>query len=91
VSSPPDFKLIIAKSTPSSEENPGITSIIIRQPYAHLEKELRAVFKGEEDVRIIVDKRCDERRKKPKAVAKERRKATRRRPKEELVEVVIPT
>ncbi len=86
-----DFLMKIAKSTASSEEGSGITSIIIRHPYAHLEKELRSVFKGEEDVNVIVDKRYGERRKRQQAVEIERHKANRRRPKEELVEVVIPT
>ena len=86
-----DFIMKIAKSTPSSEENPGITSIIIRQPYAHLEKELRRAFNREEDVKVIVDRRYGERRKRLQAVEIERREVDKRRPKEELVEVVIPT
>ena len=66
-------------------------SIIIRQPYAHLEKELTQTFEGQEDVQVILDKRYEERRKKKQAVATEHRKTSRRRPKEELVEVVIST
>ncbi len=91
MNSPPDFKLKIAKEVHSPEEGPGITSIIIRQPYAHLEKELSSAFKGEEDVKVIVDGRYVERRKSRQAVEIERRRAGRRRPKEELVEVVIST
>ena len=45
---------------PTSEEEAGIMSIIIQRPYSHLGKELRSVFKGEKDVKIIVDRRFDE-------------------------------
>ena len=64
-------------------------SIIIHRPYAHLEKELRRAFKGQEDVKVTVDKRNGERRTSPQPVAADRRRADRRTPKEELVEVVI--
>jgi len=85
----PKFSMRIAKKSLSSEES-GIKSIIvIQQPYAHLEKELRTAFKGQEDVKVILDKRYGERRKKPKAVTVDRRKSDRRIPKEGLVEVVI--
>ena len=66
-------------------------SIVIRQPYAHLEKELRRAFKGQEDVKVIVDKRNGERRTSRQPLELERRRADRRTPKEELVEVVIST
>ena len=49
-------------------------SIIIQRPYSHLEKELRSVFKGEKDVKIIVDRRFDERRTTQQAVEVERRR-----------------
>jgi hypothetical protein len=91
VSFPNDFLMKITKSTPSSGESPRITSIIIRPSYAHLERELRETFDKEEDVKVIVDRRYDERRKRQQAVEIERRKDERRRTKEELVEVVIPT
>lgn len=86
----PKFSMRIAKESLSSKEEPGIKSIIVIQhPYAHLEKELRSVFKGQEDIKIILERRLGERRKKPKAVAVDRRKAERRSPKEDLVQVVI--
>jgi len=87
----PKFRLKISKSAHLSEGEPGITSIIIMRPYAHLERELRNTFKEEDDVKVILDKRYEERRKKEQAVATEHRKTSRRRPKEELVEVVIST
>ncbi|MBA7708659.1 hypothetical protein ES703_117562 [subsurface metagenome] len=52
---------------------------------------LQSAFKGQEDIKVILDNRYLERRKSRQAVAINRRKAGRRRPKEELVEVVIST
>ena len=88
---PPYFQMRIAKKAHVPEEAGGVMSIIIGQSYTHLEKELRGAFKGQEDVKIILDRRYGERRKRSQAVATERRKAGRRLPKEELVEVVIST
>ncbi|NOR21481.1 MAG: hypothetical protein GQ476_02105 [Candidatus Aminicenantes bacterium] len=92
MSSLPEFTMRIAKKAHLSEEGAGINSIIvIMRPYAHLEKELRAAFKGQEDVKVILDKRHGERRRRRQAVAIECRKADRRRPKEELIEVIFST
>ena len=85
----PKFLLKIVKAVPPPEEGAGIMSIIIRQLYAHLEKELRSVFKGEKDVKVIVDRRDGERRNSQQAVEIERRHTDRRHQNEELVEVVI--
>ncbi len=87
----PKFRLKISKSAYLSEGGPGITSIIIMRPYAHLERELRNTFKEEDDVKVILDKRYEERRTSQQAVEVERRHADQRQPKEELVEVVIST
>jgi len=73
------------------EEGDGIMTIVIMRPYAHLEKEMHSVFRGQEDVKVILDRRCGEQRKGRQATAEERRMASRRRPKEELVEVVFST
>ena len=87
-----DFQIKISKEAQSLIKGDGIKSIIvIRQPYAHLENELRNVFKGQDDVKVILDKRHGERRKESKAVAADRRKSDQRTPKEDLVEVVIST
>jgi len=87
----PKFLFKIVKAVPTSEEEAGIMSIIIQRPYSHLEKELRSVFKGEKDVKIIVDRRFDERRTSQKAVEIERRHAEQRQPEEELIKAVIST
>jgi len=81
----------IAKKDSLPEESAGMMTVVVMRPYAHLEKELRSVFKGQEDVKVISDKRYGERRKRLQAVTKECRKDDRRRPKEELVEVAIST
>ena len=81
----------IAKKAHMPEEGAGIMTVVIMRPYAHLEKELRSAFMGQEDVKVILDRRCGERRKERQATATERRMAGRRRPKEELIEVVFAT
>jgi len=92
MSSLPEFTMRIAKKANLSEELSGINSIIvIRRPYAHLEKELHTAFKGQKDVKVILDKRHGERWRRRQAVAIECRKADRRRPKEELIEVIFST
>jgi len=85
----PEFLLRIAKATSPPEKGPGVMTVIIRRPYAYLEKELRSTFEGQEDVKVIVDRRYPERRTKIQPVEIERRRADRRRPKEELVEVSL--
>jgi hypothetical protein len=81
----------IAKKAHLSEEEAGIMTIVVQQPYAHLERELRRAFKGQEDVKVILDRRSGEQRKRRQAVGGERRKSDRRYPKEEIVEVVVST
>lgn len=88
---PPVFLMRIAKKAYLPEEGAGIMTIVVMRPHARLEKELLSVFKGQKDVKVISDSRYEERRRKRQAVATDRRKADRRRPKEELVEVVIST
>ena len=85
----PGFFLRIAKTTTQPEKAAGMMFIIIRRPYAYLEKELRSTFGGQEAVKVIVDKRYGERRTSPQPVSLERRCADRRSPKEELVEVIL--
>jgi len=84
----PGFVMKIAKAT-SPQPGAGMMSIIIRRPYAYLEKELSSTFEGQEDVKMIVDRRYDEWRTRTQPVELERRRADRRRPKEELVEISL--
>jgi hypothetical protein len=87
----PKFSLRIAKKSLSSGKSEIKSTIVIQQPYAHLEKELRTVFKGQEDVEVILDRRYGERRERRKAVTVDHRKSNRRNPKEELAELIIST
>ena len=89
MSSLPGLLLRIARATNPPGQGAGMMSIIIRRPYAHLEEELCRAFEGQEDVKVIVDKRHGERRTSQEPVATEHRQADRRSPREELVEVLI--
>ncbi len=81
----------IAKKDSLPEESSAMMTVVVMRPYAHLEKELHSVFKGQEDIKVILDKRYRERRERLQDIEKDRRKDDRRRPKEELVEVAIST
>ena len=85
------FLLRIDNALSSVEKTPGMMSVVIQQPFAHLEKELREIFDGQGDVRVIMDKRNGDRRIKKQAVGLDRRSANRRSPKKELIEVVMST
>ncbi len=88
---PVGFLLRIAKATQLQDEEYRQMSIIIRQPYAHLEEELRKTFKRQKDVSVILDRRFDDRRAITQPVETDRRKSDQRTKKEELVQVVIST
>ena len=85
----PGFLIRIAKPSSPPEQGSVMMSIVIRRPYAFLEKELRSTFEGQEDVKVIVDRRYRERRKNKQPVGAERRCADRRGAKRELVELVL--
>ncbi len=89
MSSLPDFLFKIVRETLRPEEGRGKMLIIMRQPYAYLEAELRAAFEGQEDVQVIVDRRTRDRRTMQQPFEQERRRAKVRRPKEEILGVVI--
>jgi len=61
--------------------------MIMRRPYACLEKELKREFRGEEDVRVIADRRLGERRKSLQPSSSERGLADSRSPGEGLVDL----
>ena len=89
MSSVPGFLMRIAKASSPPEKGAGMMSIVIRRPYAFLEKELRSAFEGQDNVKVIVDRRYRERRKSKQTVGLERRRADRRNAKHELVELVL--
>jgi hypothetical protein len=85
----PEFLMKITKATNSPEEGLGMMSVIVQRPYAYLEKELCGTFEGQEDVKVVVDRRHSERRTRTQPAKLERRRADRRRRKEELAEVLL--
>ena len=89
VESMSEFKIRIARENHMPEEKSGNMTIVIFQPYVHLKRELLNAFKGQEDVKIILDRRYGERRKTQKVVQRERRQGDRRKSKQEIAEVAI--
>lgn len=83
------FLLRILKSVSFSKERPPQMKIIVRQPYAYLETDLQRIFKGQEDVKVKVDRRYGQRRTKMEPFSTERRRSDRRETKETLIEVVV--
>lgn len=63
--------------------------IIVRRQYAYVAEVLRRVFAEREDIKVIVDRRHGERRQTQQLASIERRQGERRRPKGEILEVVI--
>ena len=86
---PLGFLMRITKATTVTQRGVEKMFIVIRRPYAYLEEELSTEFRGQEDVRVMVDRRIGERRKRRQLVSLERRQAERRSTKEELVHIVL--
>ncbi len=72
-----------------SDGDPEKVYIVIPRHRAYVVELLRKVFEARGDVEILVDRRHGERRTRQRPVAVERRQTDRRRPKEEVIEVVI--
>jgi len=88
----PSFVLSIARPAAQVEqEETEKMLIIVRRRHDHLLKDLSEAFSGQEGVRIFVDRRQGQRRKVEHPVSLERRKADRRKHKEELLKVILPT
>jgi hypothetical protein len=83
------FLLKILKSVPSSKQEIGQMNIIAVRPYDYLVTDLQRTFKGQEDVKVKLDRRYGQRRTQKGPFSDERRQADRRKIKETLVEVVI--
>ena len=85
------FLLKIARESGAPQAGAGMMFIVIRRPYAYLEKEMLQMFKGEKSVRVIVDRRYGERRTEIRPMEGERRRDHRRIPKQEMLEVGLMT
>ena len=73
----------------SSPGGPRKVSIIVPWSRPYLAELLAKATQGREDVEVIVDRRRRDRRTQEQSVGTERRRAQRRQPKEEVVEVVL--
>ena len=87
--SAPGFLLHVVRVADGLHHNPGRMLLIVRGPYAHLEDRLRRLFEGRHDVEVILDRRRGERRTRSQANQPERRRADRRTPKEDILEIVL--
>jgi len=87
--SAPGFLLHVVRVADRLHHNPGRMLLIVRGPYAHLEDRLRRLFEGRHDVEVILDRRRGERRTRSQANQPERRRADRRTPKEDILEIVL--
>lgn len=83
------FLLSVLSATGESPPGRRKIYIVVRRPYAYLEEGLRRAFEAQEDVKVIVDRRYDERRTSTHPAPVERRRAHRRHGKEEPLEIVI--
>jgi len=85
----PGILVSILRANPGPGHGLGTMYVIIAQTHAYLEGTIRTAFEGQENVRIMVDRRHGERRATSESVPFERRQADRRRSRENLVEVVV--
>lgn len=83
------MSLVSPLTDPEHADNPGKVRIIVPRARAYLADLIAKAFESREDVEIIVDRRYGERRTRNVAVAVQRRWKERRRPKEEVIEVVV--
>lgn len=85
----PAFLSRVFSMAAATPEERGVMCIVIRRRHAYLEKAFRRAFQGQRDVKLLVDRRYGERRVAPRSVPAERRRADRRRLREEVLDVVV--
>lgn len=81
--------LRILTTNPRPKELQGMTYLVVRRPYAHLEEELLRAAAELGEVHVLVDRRHGERRIIQEPVVTQRRHGDRRRDKDEVVEIVV--
>ena len=79
--------ILMAAATPAQERER--MCIVVRRPYAHLERELRRTFGNQDDVTVVVDRRHRQRRAPEHSRPDERRRGDRRRSAEHIVEIYL--
>ena len=85
----PGILVSILRANPGPGHGLGTMYVIIAQTHAYLEGTIRTAFEGQENVRIMVDRRHGERRATSESVPFEHRQTDRRRSREHLVELVV--
>ena len=83
------FLLQILSVTRGLDPSDATMVMIIGRPHAYLEDVLQQALSGNENFKIVVDRRHGERRAGRRPVAFERRRADRRRVTEPLAQVVV--
>ena len=88
------MKTVRATTKSSEQTGNGKMLLILGSRYAFLQKALMEVFEGQEDVEVLVDRRHGkrrpgERRKNGKSALSECSEMDRRKPKEEVLEIVL--
>lgn len=63
--------------------------VIIRREYSYLEPLIRSMFEEAEDVRVLIDRRSEERREPPAPPEGERRSANDRRASTPMLDILI--
>jgi hypothetical protein len=89
IESLPGIRMSILRANPAPGQGRGTMYIIINRAHAYLHETLRKVFAGQENVRVIVDRRYGERRTTRGSATFERREGDRRKSTEHLVEVIL--
>lgn len=85
----PRFCMKISKMIRPDEVGCGEMYLTLQRPFMHLEDELRQAFASDQTATVIVDQRVEDRRKTCQPVTEDRRIMQRRKPKEEIIEVLI--
>jgi len=88
------MKTVRATTKSSEQTGNGKMLLILGSRYAFLQKTLMEVFEGQEDVEVLVDRRHGKRRpggrqKGEGPALSEGRQTDRRKPKEEVLEIVL--
>jgi hypothetical protein len=81
------FLLRIQKTRIPVQESSGKMNILVRRPHAYMANDLRKLYKDQDQVNIIVDRRYSDRRQKSSTVNNDCRSFERRSPSERNVKM----
>ncbi len=89
MTTPSGILLKVTKSFSPQEGTDGITYVVVKRPFAHLFREMERIFEKEQNVRVVLDGRNGDRRKRAGSAASERRRKNRRSKREAMVEIIL--